>query len=416
MTQLETDVLVAGAGIVGVSTAVALAERGIATLLVDRAGVATGTSFGNAGLIQCESVVPYSFPRAPIKIVRYALNLAPEAHLHYAALPELIPWLWSYWRQGTPHGVRKTAYAMRPIVQAAAEAHRTMAGASGVSSMLRPLGYLKVYQTQQALDREAAKDEAARREFGVVYEAKSPQETTALEPHLSGAVAGAILHPQPPSVADPAALVMAYARRFQARGGQILDADAFALERHAGLWRLSTPSLELSARRVVLALGPWTNDVLGRFASPLPLGVKRGYHMHYAPVSGKPLGRPVMFPEHGFLITPMARGIRLTTGAEFARRDAPATPVQIERSEATARRIFPLGARQDETPWLGVRPCFPDLRPAIGPVNGVPGLWLNTGHHHLGLTLGPVTAEILADMMTGKVPFADPTPFDPNRF
>ena len=138
--------------------------------------------------------------------------------------------------------------------------------------------------------------------------------------------------------------------------------------------------------------------------------------MHYEAKGGAGLTRPVLDLERGYLVTPMARGLRLTTGAEFARRDDPPSPAHLERVEPYARELFPIGARKDAAPWLGRRPCLPDMRPIIGPFPGKPGLWLDFGHHHLGLTLGPITGRLLADMMTGEAPFVDPAPFKAERF
>jgi D-amino-acid dehydrogenase len=120
--------------------------------------------------------------------------------------------------------------------------------------------------------------------------------------------------------------------------------------------------------------------------------------------------------DFGYVITPMQRGIRLTTGAEFASRDAPPTPVQFDRLMPRARSLFPLGERADDKTWLGARPTFPDSRPVIGPAPGQPGLWLGIGHAHWGLTLGPVTGDLLADQITGATPAVDPAPYRAERF
>jgi D-amino-acid dehydrogenase len=138
--------------------------------------------------------------------------------------------------------------------------------------------------------------------------------------------------------------------------------------------------------------------------------------MHYQSERDAAISRPVMLREHGFLVTPMARGLRLTTGAEFAKRDAPATPVQLDAVEPIARSAIALGVRLDARPWLGARPCVPDMLPLIGPVPGQPGLWVNSAHHHLGLTLGPVSGRLVVEMMTGAEPFTDPAPYRVGRF
>jgi D-amino-acid dehydrogenase len=120
--------------------------------------------------------------------------------------------------------------------------------------------------------------------------------------------------------------------------------------------------------------------------------------------------------EKGYVVTPMALGLRLTTGAEFARADDAPSPAHLERLEPFAKDMFPLGPRKDAAPWLGRRPCLPDMGPIIGPFPGKPGLWLNFAHQHLGLTLGPISGRLLAEMMTGEPPFVDPAPFRAERF
>jgi D-amino-acid dehydrogenase len=166
----------------------------------------------------------------------------------------------------------------------------------------------------------------------------------------------------------------------------------------------------------VIALGPWTPDVLGPRGIRLPLAVLRGYHRHFRARGNAALVRPVTDVENGYFLAPMQQGIRITTGAEFAKRDAPPTPVQIERIMPAAAELFPLGPPVETMPWLGSRPCFADSRPVIGRAPGNAGLWLAYGHAHWGLALAAATGRLVAEMMTGKTPFCDPVPFSPNRF
>jgi D-amino-acid dehydrogenase len=172
----------------------------------------------------------------------------------------------------------------------------------------------------------------------------------------------------------------------------------------------------VTADRAVLALGPWSSDLTTKLGYSLPLQVKRGYHMHYAARPGATLSQPVLDAEIGYVITPMVRGIRLTTGVELGLRDSPKTPVQLAAVEPIARETFPLGERVDAEPWLGRRPCTPDMMPIIGPAPHHQNLWFAFGHAHHGLTLGPVTGRIIAEMMTGEQTIVDATPFRADRF
>lgn len=413
---MKADVLVLGAGMVGVSAALALQAKGRSVVLVDRRGAAEETSHGNAGIIQREAVLPYTFPRDPWVVLSYALNRLPEAHLHHRDLPALAPWLWKHFLNSTPEKVAATARGARPLVERCIEEHEALMKPAGIEGMVRRTGYLRVYRSQERLDKEARAAEIAASRWGSLTDAKTRAELRELEPHLTGPLAGGLLKTQPVSVGDPGAVGKAYAELFRSRGGSFVTGDARTLEQSADGWSVGAVDGPIRAREAVITLGPWANDVLRPLGAPLPLATKRGYHMHYRAKGNAVLSRPVLDVEGGYVLAPMNRGIRLTTGAEFARFDAPPTPVQLAKTEPLARDLFPLGEPVDAKPWLGQRPCLPDMLPAIGPVPGKRGLWLDLAHGHLGFTLGPVSGRLLAEMMTGEATFTDPAPYRIDRF
>jgi D-amino-acid dehydrogenase len=204
--------------------------------------------------------------------------------------------------------------------------------------------------------------------------------------------------------------------RFTALGGIVLQGDARSLHRNDGRWRVDANEGHVDAQTAVVALGPWASDVLQPLGIKLPMAVKRGYHLHFTARGNAGLTRPVTDMTYGYIFAPMEQGIRITTGAEFAHRDAKPTPVQFDRLLPRARSLFPLGDPIDAKPWMGCRPCFADSRPVIGRAPGQSDLWLAFGHAHWGLTLGPVTGRLVAEMITGATPLCDPTPFAAERF
>ena len=417
MSAIKYDTIVLGAGMVGISTALQLQRRGQAVALVDRRPAAEETSYGNTGIIQSEAVMPYSFPRDIGSIVAHAFNTKTDAYLHWSALPHLAPWLYQYWRHGTPQRVMRSAKAANPLIQSCLAAHRRFIEEAGVAHLVRDTGYLKVFRDAGQLEEATAASQRLQDQFDITYKPLDRAGISELEPHLTGAFAGGIHVDQPASVSDPSALGKAYAELFTKAGGAFLTADARTLEAIPGGWQVQNVAGAITAANAVVSLGPWSGQLLKPIVDMrVPLGTKRGYHMHYAASGNAGLSRPVLDTDHGYVITSMAAGIRLTTGAEFARMDAPPTPVQLERVEPIARKLFPLAERLDETPWLGRRPCMPDMLPVIGAIPGHKGLWANFGHHHLGLTLGPITGQLLAEMMTGEAPFTDPAPYRIDRF
>jgi D-lysine oxidase len=412
MAEPKADVLVLGAGMVGVSAALHLQKLGRDVILVDRREQAgEETSYGNAGVIECASVFPYMFPRDFGLILQYALNRSPAVRYRVSDLADFLPWILRYYLASSPDRAKHSAMSVLPLIQRSLVEHEALIAEAGVGELLRRTGWLKLFRTEATL-AGAARDAERASQYGVPSEVLDAKSIAAREPHLTGDFAGAIYLPTPGFIADPGALAKAYAALFIRNGGRFVAADARTLTQEAGRWRVEGAS----AREAVVALGPWSDLVFRPLGYSIPLGVKRGYHLHLKPRGNAVLNHPVLDSDLGFLIAPMNQGIRLCTGAEFARRDAPPRPTQVEQALPRAHTLFPLGEAIEAKPWMGARPCLPDMLPVIGKAPRHGGLWFDFGHQHHGLTLGPVTGRLLAEMMTGMAPFADPRPFAADRF
>jgi D-amino-acid dehydrogenase len=411
----HTDIIVLGAGIVGTSIAVHLVKHGMAVALIDRGGPGEGTSYGNTGIIEGNTIFPAAFPSHWSELMRIALKRAPQANYHLSFLPRIAPWLAAFRAASRPARLVETAQLMRPLFARAVNEHDALAAAAGAERYLRRLGWLKLYRTDSAFAALAPELELAAR-FGIANVPLDRDAACALEPSLAPVFHRAVHWTGAVSVTNPLGLTRAYAAHFAALGGLTLKGDARTLHRASPYWRVDTAAGPLDAGDVVIALGPWTPDLLGALGIKLPLVVKRGYHRHFRPQGNAALSRPILDAENGYCLAPMEQGIRVTTGAEFAPRDAAPTPVQFDRLLPAARELFALGEPVEAQPWLGARPCFPDSRPVISRAPRQRGLWLACGHGHWGLTLGPATGRLLAEMMTGVTPFCDPKPYSADRF
>jgi D-amino-acid dehydrogenase len=415
---MRTDVIVLGGGIVGVSVALHLQRSGRATVMIDRRGVAEETSFGNAGLIQREGVYPYGFPHDFGALFRYALNNTIDAHYHFGAIPKLAPFLWSYWMHSRPAKHAAIARKYATLIEHCVSEHDVLAREAGAEHLLRRKGWIKAFRSNRERDIRFAEADRWHREFGLNHRQLDTAALKAEEPHLTEGLTGGLHWTDPVSVVDPNGLGVAYLRRFEAIGGQFLKGDATTLTeaKHGGWTVVAADGAVIEARDVVLCLGPWADTVTRRLGYRFPLAVKRGYHMHYRPLGNAVLNHPVLDHERGYFLAPMLKGVRLTTGAEFASRDAGKTPVQLGRAEPIAKTFFPLGERIDDDPWMGARPCTPDMMPIIGKAHRHNGLTFAFGHAHHGLTLAAVTGRMVAEMVAGQSVFVDPTPFRPDRF
>jgi D-amino-acid dehydrogenase len=411
----RADVIVLGAGIVGTSIALHLAKRGLSVALVDRAGVGEGTSYGNTGIIEGNTIFPQAFPSRLTTLFRIALKRAPEANYHLSFLPQVAPWLFAFRAASQPARLLETAQAMRPLFAQAIAEHEVLVGEADAERYVRRTGWLKLYRSADSFAAQARELDLAKN-LGIANVPLDTEAARALEPSLAPVFRHAVHWTGAMSVSNPLALTRAYAARFAALGGISANGDARSLHRIHPHWRVDTASGPIDAGDVVVALGPWAPDVLAPLGIKLPLAVKRGYHRHFRAQGNASLARPVLDADNGYCLAPMEQGIRLTTGAEFAARDAAPTPVQFERLLPAARQLFALGEPAEPRTWLGARPCFPDSRPVIGRAPNQRGLWLAYGHAHWGLTLAPATGRLIAEMMTGAAPFCDPKPYGAERF
>jgi len=410
------DIVVLGAGIVGICVALHLQKRARSVVLVDRRGAAEETSFGNAGLIQREGVYPYGFPHDFGALLRYGFNRTIDAHYHPSALPRLAPFLWQYWHHSRPARHAEVARRYAKLIEHCVTEHEALIAEAGAQDLIVRGGWMKIFRSARERDLRFAEAERWRRDFGVEHRQLDARMVQEAEPYLAPVLAGALHWTQPIRTLDPQELGLAYLRRFEQLGGAFVQGNAATLEESGGGWKLRTAKGPLEALGAVIALGPWADGLTRALGYRLPLAVKRGYHMHYRAAGEAKLNHPILDVERGYFLGPVRRGIRLTTGAEFALRDAIRTPVQLGRAEPIARELFPLAERLDNEPWMGARPCTPDMLPIIGQAPKHANLWFAFGHAHHGLTLGAVTGRMVAEMVVGEAPFVDPAPYSAARF
>jgi D-amino-acid dehydrogenase len=365
-------------------------------------------------LIERSTVFPYAFPRDLQTLLAYALGRRTAAHYHWRALPSLLPWMWRYWQHSSPALYPQAIAGALPLIEHSWSEHQPLIAAAGIQDLVNERGWIKVFRTQESADQSLAMAEQSRR-YGVQAHALSTAQLMSLEPAVKTGVLGGVHYPDARQIQDPQALSSAYLKLFEQRGGRFVQGDARTLQAQALSWSVQTDEGRLTAKQAVLALGPWGEDMARQLGYHLPMGRKRGYHMHFQ-ASAVSLKHTIVDVENGYAIAPMRQGLRLTTGAEFALRDASATPVQLQRIEPMARSLTALGERVDTQPWLGSRPCTADMLPLVGSAPRHSGLWFSFGHAHHGLTQAASSGRLLAELMCGETPYIDPRPYRVERF
>ncbi|RWK47225.1 MAG: FAD-binding oxidoreductase [Mesorhizobium sp.] len=407
--------IVLGAGIVGVATAVHLQQRGWSVALLDRKEPGGETSYGNAGLIQSEAFQPYAMSHNWRELTNIAIGSTNAVRYRLAALPWHVGPLLSYWRHSFPASHARASAAYAQIIGCAAREHESFIRDSEAGNLIRREGFRILYRKHSALKAAVAAAENLREVYDVKFSTLTPWDLMQAEAALTDAGVGGLHWLEPWTVFDPGGLVSAYANLFTRIGGHIVRGDAQSLSTSGtGGWSVITEGGRMEAEAAVVALGPWSPDLLKRFGYRFPMVRKRGYHRHYA--GGGRLDLPLYDAANGYVLAPMTKGTRITTGAEFAAPSGKLDLTQLACAEQAARNLLELGRPVEPKPGFGTRPCMPDMLPVIGGASRHRGLWLHFGHGHHGFTLGPTTGRLIAELMNNEAPMVDPFPYRPERY
>lgn len=391
------DSIVIGAGMVGVSTALALQARGLDVLVVDRSEPGRETSYGNAGIIQTEAVQPYAIPLSLPRLTRIALGNAHDVAWKPTTMHHWLNPLVRYFWNSLPGNYAKIVPLYAKLILRAADDHAPLIAASGADEIIDKKGFVQAYRSAKGFDAAHADARSTLNGYGVPFTALDSAALAEMEPNLRIKMHGAIHYNNVWFCKDPGELVKSYARLFLARGGRIETASAHALQQVGSGWQLATDKGSFEAGSVVVALGPWAPQFLAPLGYRIGMIYKRGYHQHFMTETAPT--RPVMDVDNSTVLSPMKAGLRVLTGAELNSVDGSPNYRQIKHSAKIANELFGIGAAVDNTPWRGARPCMPNMLPVVGKAPKHDGLWFNFGHGHQGFTLGPTTAQLLADAL-----------------
>lgn len=409
----QVDVAVLGAGIVGVSAGVAARQRGLSVVVIDRREPGSETSYGNAGILSSGSILPLNKPSLFRALPAYLANTHAALRWNPSWVLRNAGWVARFLANASPSQTLPRAKALHGLIGASLKLHRDWIVKAEAANRIRETGWLKVWRSDAI---EAAKQEQDfLASFGIKSDLLDRQAISALEPDIVPVYKTGLLHTQTASVDSPGEVVRAYARMFAREGGEVRQSDVKAIEAKDDGWRVVLGDGAISARHVVVALGPWSADLLRPLGYRVPLAVERGYHREFVPNPARTLRRPIHDSDGGFLMTPMQNGIRVTSGVELTDRDAPSSFAQLDMVVPMARGVVEFGEAVGQ-PWRGARPTLPDSLPMIGRAPRHAGLWLAFGNQHIGFTTGPATGDAVAAMITGETPGFDVAPFSPTRY
>jgi D-amino-acid dehydrogenase len=409
------SVAVVGAGIVGVSTALWLQREGHRVTLIDREGPAAGASYGNGGVLASAAVVPVTVPGLLAKAPRMLLDPNQPLFLRWRHLPRLAPWLWRYLSHANARETRRIARAIHGVVADSLSEHLALARGTLAERFVVPSDYLYVYRSRQEF-RADAFGWSLREELGWQWEELEGPAFHAYDPVFSRELGFAVRFAGHGHITDPAAYLRALAAHFQTEGGRVIRAEVTDIAREAGrVTGVRAGGETIAAEAVVIATGAWSGALTRRLGLNVPLETERGYHLELWEPSAMPRA-PVMIAGGKFVVTPMEGRLRLAGVVEFGGLAAGPRRAPVELLRRGARAAMPGLRWKEERVWMGHRPTTADSIPVIGEVPGVKGVWLGFGHHHIGLTAGPRTGRLLAQMVSGRKPNLDVAPYTPARF
>lgn len=411
----ERSVTVIGAGVVGLAAALALQLAGRRVTVLDPEPPGEGTSFGNAGIFAIGSVVPLGTPGILREVPRMLLDPIGPLRIRPAYGRRIAPWLWRLARASAPAEVERLAKALAALCLPSLQAWRPLIDAAGADALVRRNGYLYVWETETQA-RAAARDLELRRRLGVRIEDVAVEELRQLAPALRSGVAKAALLADGGYCTNPLGLSRALAERIHAGGGVFKRVRARAFEiGPEGPQRVLTENGAEPVEEVVVAAGAYSRPLAQALGDDAPLDTERGYHL-MLPEAGVDARSAILFPALGFGATPMAEGFRIAGTVEFGGLQAPPDWRRADALAAHAARLFPGVRLEGARRWMGYRPSLPDSLPVLGRSPRWRNVHYAFGHGHLGLTLAGVSAQVIADLIVGRTPSVDLSPYRIDRF
>lgn len=415
MNDAKKNVVVVGAGIVGVSTALWLQRDGHDVTLIDRVGPAGGASYGNGGVLASCSIVPVTMPGLVAKAPGMLLNPNQPLFLKWGYLPRLAPWLARYLRRANEGAARETAAAVHGLIGDSLADHQALAAGTNAEQWIVPSDYLFLYRDRAHYETDAL-GWRIRRDFGFEWDELEGEAFHAYDPAFSRDISFAARLGNHGRISDPGAYVRALADHIVAGGGRLLRTEVDDVVREGGrVTGVRAAGETLACDTVVIATGAWSKGLAERLGVHVPLESERGYHVELWNPSVMPRS-PVMVASGKFVATPMEGRLRLAGVVEFGGLDAPPSPAPLALLRKSVQAAIPGIKWQREDEWMGHRPAPADSIPVIGAVPGMNGAWLGFGHHHIGLTGGPKTGRLLAQMIGGRTPNLDMRAYDPARY
>jgi len=408
-------ITVIGAGIVGITTACYLRRDGHEVTVVTADPPGEYCSFGNAGMLNNAGCVPQAVPGILAKVPGYLADPLGPLTVRWSYLPKAMPWMLRFIASATRKRVVRGSVALYSLIRPTVERYEELARYAGCTDLIRRSGYLVAYESERSYDNDAFSWQL-RRERGVETAILDADGIRALVPQLAPNYVRAVHVLNQGFVANPERLTKSLAAQLERDGGKILQRKVLGIEvGEKGARTLRTDAGDMPVEDLVVCAGVHSGEICAMLREPVPIEAERGYHVTYTdPALQIPL--PVHVSEAKVFVTPMEMGVRVAGQAEFAGIYAPPNYQRADVLETHMRRMFPQVHTADKTRWMGRRPSMPDSLPVLGRSKKHANVYYAFGHGHLGLCGGAPSARHISDLIFGRTPAIDLTPFRIDRF
>lgn len=415
VSPIRPDVVVVGAGLVGMTIALKLRQEGLRVLVIDRDEPGKGASYGNAGYLATELVNPLSTPATLRRAPKLLLDPHGPLVLPPGYLPSLLPWLWRFTMAARKKNVSQGQRALAALNTRALGAWQRCLASINAREELIASGYLMVWEKARALN-QARQRQAQLNEYGIDAELLDASAVQARDSGLSRSIHHALFFPNAYQVSDPYRVVKRLVGAFSRVGGELACESVEHIDAAYNGVTITTGQRSIEAGRVVIATGAWSARMAELLGLKIPLESESGHHLTLSDRIGA-LRQPVGSAERNVVLTPMRCGLRVVGFSELGGLALKPSPKRSRTLKHHASALLSNAEGMEQAQgWMGYRPTLPDSLPVIGKHPRHPQVQLAFGHQHLGLTLAAITAELVADQMMGRAPDIDLAPFRADRF
>ena len=409
------NILIIGAGIVGICTSIELIKKGYSVTLMDPNQPGSQTSYGNAGVITDSSLMIINNPQLLKSLFQLIFKNQTSFRYSKSFIFSRLIWVLRFLMFSHKNHMKFAAKALRELQVLSLNTHKKLIKKTNSNNIISKPGWLKLFKTSESYKKYSLELEVLNK-----HKAKyTTLNTTQIEkqfPDLEVKFFKGILFKNSIRVKSPLKLSKKYFNYFLESGGKFVQESCKDLQYIEDKWVIFSNKNKSYFDQVVVSTGPWSKNILSNLGYNIPLAWERGYHHHFSTKKKISINPAIYDVEGGFVYSSNGSDVRVTSGVELTFLDAVQNEIQINESIQKLRKIIPLNKKLIDKPWLGSRPTIIDSLPMIGKAPKHKNLWFNFGHNHIGLSTSAGSAVIISEMIQNKKTSINADPFSPKRF